>query len=108
MTGQSGPQLVPEARIRPLLELLIQSALDVVPTARVGAHTAEREAALMVGIQQFARCGRHVGEYSQPSEGVHSLIMFHGCGGYALPAHAVRTVATGYEITLELACLTFM
>src|SRR4030095_8218899 len=47
---QSGPQLVPERRVGPVLDLRVEPTLHVVGGARAAPLAARREAALVVGV----------------------------------------------------------
>src|SRR5688572_17187902 len=76
-------------------------ALDVVAAARRRAHGAQREAAGVVGIDELVRQRRHVGQHAEPAEGVDPLEYGQCIFRHALPADAVKAVATDDEVATE-------
>jgi len=60
-------QLVPEFSIGPLLDLVAQRALQVVAAARMRAHAAQGETALVLDVDQLVRDRRRVREQAQPA-----------------------------------------
>src|SRR5258708_34927122 len=57
---QAAAELGPEALVGPLVDLLGERDLQVVTAARVAALAAEREAALVVDVDQLVRHRRRV------------------------------------------------
>src|SRR6185437_12349724 len=100
---ESSLQFVPEALVRPLVDLVVERALHVI-AAKVGrAHGAESKAALMIGVDQLMRDRRRVREDAEPPERIDPLesldcIRLHGDA-----ADAMKAVAAGDEVALDLA-----
>jgi hypothetical protein len=95
-------ELVPEGLVAPVFHALFGRHLHVVAAARGAAHAAQRKAALGVGVDEFVRHRRHVGQHAQPAEGVDLLVGLDGVGRHARAAHAVVAVAAGDEVAFEL------
>src|SRR6266404_7234920 len=57
---ESSLQLVPESFIRPLIDVLVERALQVVAAAVQRTHRAQCEAAFMVGVDQLRRDWRRL------------------------------------------------
>src|SRR5690606_26730609 len=91
--GQATAQLVPEALVRPVLDLLVQAALDVVAAAGGRAHGTQGEAARMVRIDQLVEGGWNVREQTEPAEGPDLFEIRDGAFGHACTAHTVIAVA---------------
>ena len=66
-------ELVPDPLVGPVLDLLVEAALDVVAAAGRRAHRGEREAALVAGVDQLVRARRHVGQDAEPAERIDAL-----------------------------------
>jgi len=82
--------------------MIIEPALQIQPAAGARAHGAQREASFVTGIDQFGRHWWLIDQDSQPAERVHPLIEFEHVLGNAFAADAVKTVAAGDEIALDL------
>src|SRR5690606_4527249 len=90
-------QLLPQPIVRPVLELLIDWNLDVVPAPGWRAHRCESESALVICVNQLLVARRHVCQDAEPSEGILELVMpGHGVR-YASAGWPVETVTTGNE-----------
>ena len=63
-------QLLPDALVRPLVEWLVGAALEVEARELRRAHAVEREAALVVGVDQLLVRRRGLGEDAEPAERV--------------------------------------
>lgn len=70
---ESGPKLVPETVVGPVLDLFGLRDLNIVSRTRMRPHRAERKSAMVVRIDQFFGHRRLVNHDAQPAEGVHSL-----------------------------------
>ena len=95
-------ELGPEALVRPVLDAFGERALQVVAAARVAAHAAQREAALVRDVDELVRHRRRVGQQAEPAERIYALVRRQRAGRDALPAHAVEAVAAGDEVAREL------
>src|SRR5262249_39771624 len=99
---EAPPQLIPEALVGPLIDVLGERALHVAAAARGRAHAAQREAPLVVHVDQLLRHGRGLGEHAEPAERVDALVRADRRSRHALPRHAVEAVAAGNEIAFHL------
>ncbi len=88
-------QFIPEAIVRPVLDLFGQWNLDVVAAARVRTHRGQRKAILVVGVDQFVIARRHVGKDPQPAEGIDLFKLAADVGRNRLARYAMKTIATG-------------
>src|SRR5438128_1570465 len=93
-------QFIPECLVAPLLGLVIQWALNVVAAARGRTHRAQREATLVVRVNQFVRYWRRVGENAEPPERVDLFIDCHR-SLHAGSARAMVAVTAGDEVALQ-------
>src|SRR5215475_3105024 len=95
-------QLLPDARIRPVLDVVIGRALYVEPRQYRRAHGVKRKAALVIGIDQLMLGRRRFGEDANPAERIFAIIGRQRRGRNARPANAVKAVATTDEVAGEL------
>src|SRR6187399_3334754 len=72
--GQPCAQLVPEALVAPLAEVVVERTLHVAAAPGRGTHAAEREPALVARIDELVRYRRHVREHTEPAERIHALV----------------------------------
>ncbi len=91
-----------EAVVGPVLDRVVQPALDVEPAAGRRAHRTEGEAALGGGIDQLFRHRRPVDHHPQPAERIDPLIGAQYLGWNGLAAGSVEAVAAGDEVALQL------
>src|SRR5207244_386934 len=68
--GEAAAKLVPEGVVAPLIDLIIERALDVVAASRLAALTAQRKSALVIRIDQLWPDRRYVRQHAQPAERV--------------------------------------
>ena len=101
IAAQAQPQLVPDARIRPFVQVLVRRALDVEAAQARRAHAEQREAPLGMAIDQLVRHRRRRGEDAEPGERVDALIDGQRVLRHARPADAVEAVAAADEVTRE-------
>ena len=97
-------QLLPDALVGPLVEVLVGGALQVEPARARRAHAEQREAALVVGVDQLVGRGRRLGQDAEPGERIDALV--DSCSapaGIAGAADAVEAVAAGDEVAVQLA-----
>src|SRR5512144_1949284 len=87
--------------VRPGVDILSETALDVVAAARWRAHRAERETELVAHVDQLFGHRRSVGEKPEPAERINALVGLDRAGRHALAADAVKAVATGDEIAFN-------
>ncbi|MNG12254.1 hypothetical protein D3C84_958530 [compost metagenome] len=72
---QAGLELVPEALIGPLFDLVGQRHLQVVAATGQRALAAQDEAAVVVGVDQFMVDRWGIGQQAQPAERIDSLVV---------------------------------
>src|SRR5215472_19379273 len=96
-------QLPPEPLVGPVLDMIVEAALDIEAAAGVRAHRAERKTALMADIDQLGRDRRRLAEHAEPAEGIDALIMPERRLRDRLPADAMKAIAAGYKIADDLA-----
>jgi hypothetical protein len=99
--AEADRQFVPDAFVAPVLDLLGQRHVHVIAAARVAAHRGEREAAFVVGVDQFVVARRHVGQDAQPAERIDPFEFARGAGRDRLARRAVEAVAAGDEARVE-------
>src|SRR5262249_19486789 len=104
LTGaaDAGMQLLPDARIRPVLDVVVGRALYVEPRQCRRAHGVKRKAALVIGIDQLMLGRRGLGENPDPPERIFAIIGREHRSRNARPANAVEAVATADEVADEL------
>ena len=95
-------ELLPDALVRPLAEVLVVGDLEVVARQLGPAQREQREAALVVGVDELVHRRRDLREDPEPAERVLALERAQHAGGDALAADAVEAVAAGDEVALEL------
>src|SRR6185369_14762689 len=95
-------KLGPEGIVAPAGGSVVERALDVVAAARRRAHAAEREAALVVRIDELVRDRRRLREHAEPAERIDALVVAQRAVWHALPADAVVAIAAGDEVAIEL------
>src|SRR5579883_176876 len=95
---ESRPELLPEALVRPGIDVLRQAALQIVAATRSRTHRAERKAKRMADIDQFIGDRRRVGQNAKPAKRINALMRRDRARRNALAAHAVKSVATGNEV----------
>lgn len=98
---QAQTDLIPEAVIRPHLDLVIQRALHVVTASRLGTHRAQRKASRMVGVDQFVVNRRNVGKDAQPAKRIDLLEGPDRAFRNRLAACAMEAVTAGDEVTVD-------
>src|SRR5262245_10046284 len=100
--AEAGMQFLPDARVRPVLDVVVRRALQIEPRQGRRAHGVKREAALVIGIDQLVFGRRRFGQNSDPAEGIFAIIGRERGGRNARPANAVKTVAAADEVAAEL------
>ena len=99
---QPALQFVPEPLVRPCVDIVVERALQVIAAAVGRAHGAEREAALMVDIDQLMRDRRGFRQDAEPAERIDPLIGLDRRRLDAGAADAVKAVAAGDEVAGDL------
>ena len=95
-------QLLPDALVRPLGDVLVGPALDVEAAELGRAQAEQREAALVMGVDQLVVRRRDRGEDAEPAERVLARERPQDARRDARPADAVEAVAAGDDVALEL------
>ncbi len=95
-------QFVPEPLVRPLVDMVVERALQVVAAAVGRTHGAKREAARMVDIDQFIGDRRRLRQNPEPAEWIDPLKRLDRRRFYAGAADAVKAVAAGDEVACDL------
>ena len=101
--GQAGVQRIPDARIRPLRQVLVGRALHVHPAQRLAAHGGEREAVGVAGVDQLVAGRLRLGQDAEPGEGVEPVVDGHRGGRDRRAADAVEAVTAGDEVAVQRA-----
>src|SRR5271166_3650417 len=97
--SQTDLKLLPDSFVTPRINVFIGLALQV-QTANVRcSHAVQGKAAIMVGIDQFFGGGRSFSQNTEPSEGIFALIISEYSRRNAIPADAVKAIASGNEVT---------
>src|SRR5262245_5258307 len=95
-------QLLPDACVRPVLDVIVGGALHVKPRQGGGTHGVKRETALVVGIDQLMLGRRRFGENPDPAERIFAVIGAQRGRRYARPANPMKSVAAADEIAGKL------
>src|SRR5690606_16915153 len=98
---KTGANFVPEALIRPVLDLVVERALYVVAAARVRAHRAKREPALVVRVNQLMADRRHFSDDSEPAERIDALIGLEPLTFHCLSGRPMIAIAACDEVAVE-------
>ena len=96
-------QLLPDALVGPFGEVFVGPALKIQAADLRSAHAEQREAALVVGIDQLVGCRRGFGQNPEPAEWVGLLVNAQNARGDRRPADSVEAVAARDEIARDLA-----
>src|SRR5690606_22614101 len=103
--GQAVADFVPEAVVRPVLNLFVWRHLDIVAAARGRAHGAKRKAARMIGVDELVTDGRNVRDDAEPGEGIDFLVDRYRPLRHGAAADAVIAVAAGDEVAVDAVTL---
>src|SRR3984957_906674 len=95
-------QLIPESLIRPLIDVIVETALHVVTAAMRRAHAAKGKSPGMVGIDKFVADRWRLRQDSEPAERIDSLKGLDRRRLHAGAADAMESVATGDEVAGDL------
>src|ERR1700734_1629076 len=95
-------ELLPEAIIRPSLDIVGKIALEIVAAAPRRAHRAEREARGVAHINQLIGNRRRIGKNTEPAERIDTFVCRDRARRDAHTTNAVKPVATGYEVAFNL------
>src|SRR5262249_26155650 len=95
-------QLLPDARVRPVLDVIVGGALQIKPRQGGGTHGVKRETALVVGIDQLMLRRRRFGENPDPAERIFAVIGAKRGRRNARPANPMKAVGAADEIAGEL------
>src|SRR5437773_1570977 len=94
-------QLMPDARVRPVFDVIIGGALHIEARQSGGAHGVKRETTLVVGINQLMLGRGRFGENADPSEWIFAMLGSERSRRNARPANAMKAVAAADEVTSE-------
>ncbi len=94
-------ELLPDALVRPFLEVLVGLALQVQAHDLGRAQAAQREPARVVDVDELVRRRRGAGEDPEPAEGVGAVVLGQLAGRDRGAADAVEAVAAGDDVALE-------
>ena len=83
-------------------EVLVGRDLQVQPRDLRRAHAVEREAALVIRVDQFLMRRRRLGEDAEPRERINALEQARARLRHRLPADAVESVASGDDVAGNL------
>src|SRR5262249_4209244 len=100
--AEAGMQLLPDARVRPVLDVVVRGALQVEPRQGRRAHGVKRKAALVIGVDQLVFGRRRFGQNPDPAEWIFAIIDRERGGGNARPANTVKAVAAADEVAGKL------
>ena len=101
--GEAEPdlQLLPDALVRPLGDVLVGPALQVETAQLGGAQAEQREAALVMRVDELVVRRRDRGQDPEPAERVLAREGPQNAVGNRRPADAVKTVAPSDDVALE-------
>src|ERR1700728_2181546 len=94
-------QLLPDARIRPLMDVLVGFALEVEPADLRRAQAQQREPALVIRIDQLVRRWWRFGQNTEPAERIHAIVNRQRARGNRRAAHTVKAVAARHEVAFD-------
>ena len=104
---QPGFQFGPEALIRPVLDVLFCRHLQVIAATAGRALAAQGKTALVAGIHQFVMHRRGVGQYAEPTKGIHPFENFQHITRNRLTCDAVKTIAARNVIAVQAHAFAF-
>src|ERR671923_199758 len=99
-------ELFPDPLVRPFLEVLVRPALEVETGHCRRAHAVQREAALVVRVDQCLVRRARGREDAEPAERVLARERAQHSGRDAVAADAVEAVAAGDQVAAQLDVLT--
>src|SRR5712691_7884408 len=95
-------QLLPDAPVRPVLDVVVGRALKIEPRQGRRAHSVKRKAALVIGVDQLALGRRGFRENADLAEWIFAIVGGEHGRRNARSADAVKAVAAADEIAGEL------
>src|SRR6185295_5647977 len=101
-------ELVPEALVAPLVEMIFERTLHVTANPRRRAHACQRETAVGRYVDQLVPGRRHIGQDAQPAERIDALVSAELARRNAAAADAVIAVAARDEVAFEASRLAAM
>ena len=101
---QPGAQLAPHALVGPVVHAVGDRALHVVAAQHRVPHRRQREAPLVLAVDQLVAHRRRAGQDAQPPERVQPLERPQRPGREGRAADAVGTVATGHPVGVDALC----
>jgi hypothetical protein len=106
VAGHPRLQLLPDPLIRPVLDRVGRVALEVHPLDLGRAGADQREAALVVRVDQLSRGRRRLGQNAEPAERVDPEVVAADRVRDGTPADPVGAVTAADEVAEQLACVT--
>ena len=100
--GQPRLELVPDAIVGPVVDVLVRRTLQIQARHRRRAHAEERKAAFVQAVDQFLGRWCGVGQDTEPRERILPLVDAQLRGGNRRTADAVEAVAAGDEVARDL------
>ena len=95
-------QLVPDALVRPILDLVVQADLQVQAAGDRTAQAVQREATRMAGIDELVGGRRDVGQDAQPGVRILALTDSQEASGEGRAADAMEAVTAGDGVAGQL------
>src|SRR6185436_18942337 len=93
---------LPDAAVGPVLQLVVRVALEVQALDLRRARADQREAAIVVRVDQLVGGRRRLDQDAEPAEGIDARELAPCARGNRRPRDAVEAVAAADEIALEL------
>src|SRR5215207_6123099 len=95
-------QLGPDALVRPIGDVLVRRALEVEAADLRRAHAEQREAALVMSVDQLLRYGRRPRQDAEPRERVRALVERQHTVRNRRTADAVKAITAGDHVAGQL------
>ena len=91
-------KFVPDFGVGPQRDVFVGLALDVEAADLSRTHAEEREATIVIGVNQLFRRWRGFGKNTEPAEWIFAVVNLQRARANRGAGDAVKTVATGDEI----------
>src|SRR5918999_3532435 len=108
LAREASVQLLPDPLIRPALDVLVGLALEVEAGDLRRAHAVEREAAVVVAVDELIARGLDLGQDAEPAEWVGALAVAERAVGHGGAADAVVAVAARPHLAAEVPLLALV
>ena len=101
-------EFIPKPRVAPLIYLVLQGNLYIIPAEVFITHRAECKTTRMIGIDQFMADRGRLGQNAKPAKGINAFKFFTFLAWNGLAGHAVKSVTASNKIAIDTLFLPIM